>query len=125
MKNKLILSVFWMTVAVFLLIISATFIHIPVLEKLMSGSLRFLVIALFFLLGSALITLTVKEKITGKLRTFLLLTGASAAGMPVFVVLHNAVSGLSHTEEPVFFILATIICPLAFLVGALGTSIRI
>jgi len=114
-----------MTVAVFLLIISATFIHIPVLEKLMSGSLRFLVIALFFLLGSALITLTVKEKITGKLRTFLLLTGASAAGMPVFVVLHNAVSGLSHTEEPVFFILATIICPLAFLVGALGTSIRI
>ena len=125
MKNKLILSVFWMTVAVFLLIISATFIHIPVLEKLMSGSLRFLVIALFFLLGSALITLTVKAKITGKLRTFLLLTGASAAGMPVFVVLHNAVSGLSHTEEPVFFILATIICPLAFLVGALGTSIRI
>jgi hypothetical protein len=124
MKNKLILSVFWMTVAVFLLIISATFIRVSIFEKLMSGSLRFIIIALFFLLGAALITLAVKFKITGKIRTFLLLTGASAAGMPVFIVLHNVVSGLSHTEEPVFFILATIICPLAFLVGAFGTSIR-
>jgi hypothetical protein len=125
MKNKLILPIFWVTVAVFILIICATFIRIPILEKLLSGNMLFIVMALFFLLGAALITLTVKTKIVRKIRIFLLLTGASAAGMPVFVVLHNIVSGLSHTEEPVFFILATIMCPLAFLVGAFGTSTNI
>jgi hypothetical protein len=125
MNNKLILGVFWTTVVVFLFIICATFIPIPILEKLMSGNLLFIILALFFLLGAALITLTLKVKITGKIKALLLLTGASAAGMPVFIVLHNVASGLWHTEEPVFFILATIICPLAFLVGAFGMSIRI
>jgi hypothetical protein len=41
-------------------------------------------------------------------------------GLPVFGILHNAVSGLFNIEEPVFFILAAIVCPLGLLVGAVG-----
>lgn len=80
----------------------------------------------FFLLGLALIVLIVKKKVEGLqglLKKFLLLTGASAVGFFVFVLLHNAVGGLFGVEEPFFFILAVIVCPLGFLVGATGTIV--
>ncbi len=72
-------------------------------------------------LGIALIVLTLKKKTSGKSRVFLLLTGASAAGFLVFVILHNLVSALFNYEEAVLFIIAVIICPVAFLTGAIGT----
>ena len=77
----------------------------------------------FLALGVTLIVLTVKKKVAGILKKFLLLTGASAVGLPVFAVLHNLVSALFNTEEPVFFILATMVCPIAFLVGIVGTIV--
>jgi hypothetical protein len=123
MNNKLIRVIFWAMVAVFIIIVGSMFIRIPtggeprVYNMLLPG------IAVFFILGVALLTLTVKTKIEGKLKTFLLLTGASSVGLLVFTVLHNIVSGLFSIEEPVFFILATIICPLGFLVGAIGTIV--
>ena len=63
----------------------------------------------FFLLGLALMVLIVKkkeERLQGLLKKFLLLTGASAVGFFVFVILHNVVYGLFGIEEPFFFILA-------------------
>ena len=83
----------------------------------------------FLLLGAILISLTVKNKIEGPVKKFLLLTGISSVGFLVFVVLHNLVSGLlsvilnSEVEEPVFFILAVIVCPLGFIIGAAGSII--
>jgi hypothetical protein len=74
-------------------------------------------------LGVTLIVLTVKTKVGGILKKFLLLTGASAVGLPVFAILHNVVSGLFNIEEPVFFIIATIVCPVGFLVGAVGSIV--
>ena len=92
--------------------------------------------AVFFLLGGALIFFTVKEKVGGMPKKFLLLTGASAVGFLVFVFLHNAVYGLfihffgadfwdriGGADEPVFFFMAIIICPLGFLVGAVGSIV--
>ena len=93
--------------------------------------------AAFFLLGAALIFLTVKEKVGGMSKKFLILTGASAAGLPVFVLLHNAIYGLfihffgagfwdrvgPGGDEPFFFILAIFVCPLGFLVGAVGSIV--
>ncbi len=92
---------------------------------------------IFVLLGVALIFLTVKEKVGGMSKKFLILTGASAVGLPVFVLLHNAIYGLfihffgadfwerigPGGDEPVFFILATLVCPLGFLVGVVGSIV--
>ena len=94
----------------------------------------FSALAIFAGLGVTLIVLTVKKKVAGILRKFLLLTGASAVGLPVFAVLHNLVYALlilwfgedfwgASGDEPVFFILATIVCPIGFLVGAVGTIV--
>ena len=80
----------------------------------------------FFVLGLALIVSIKKKKAEGPqgwLKKFLLLTGASAVGYLPFILLHNAVYGLFGVEEPFFFILAAIVCPLGFLVGAIGTIV--
>jgi len=72
-----------------------------------------------------------------KLKKFLILTGASVAGFFVSVVLHNFIYGLfihffgkdfwnrigSGGDEPVFFILAIIVCPIGFLIGAIGSTV--
>jgi hypothetical protein len=120
-NNKSIRAIFWAMVAFFVIIICAIFADIPTTGNL-PGYILFIGIALFLLLGVALIVMTVKTKVGGLLKKFLLLTGASAAGLPVFAILHNVVSGLFN-EEAVFFILATLACPLGFLVGAIGTVV--
>ena len=121
MKGKLIWSIFWALVGVFVIVVSMMFI-----PPLGSYQMRFNSFAAWPVLaglGVTLLVLTVKTKVGGILKKFLLLTGASAVGLPVFVILHNVVSGLFNTEEPVFFILATIVCPIGFLVGAVGTIV--
>ena len=90
---------------------------------------------LLILGGGALIFFTIKKKVEGKLRKFQLLAGASALGIPVFAVLHNVAymlgimwfgeSAWGNGDEPVFFILATIVCPLGLLVGGIGSIILI
>jgi peptidoglycan/LPS O-acetylase OafA/YrhL len=122
-NSKLIQSIFWAVVAVFIIIICAMFLRIPLAENLPLGYVFLPGIAVLFLLGVVLIVLTVKTKAGGRLKKFLLLTGFSAAGLPVFAVLHNVVSGFFNIEEAVFFILATLVCPLGFLVGAIGTIV--
>jgi len=89
---------------------------------------------IFFLLGIALIVLTVKSGLRGLLKKFLLITGAAPIGTVVSIILHNAFYGvfiyflgadfwdrIGIGDEPVFFVLATIVCPIAFLVGVVGS----
>ncbi len=123
MNSRLIRSIFWTMVAVFIIIICAMFVRIPLGESLPLGYIFLPGIAVFFLLGVALIVLTIKIKVGRIFRKFLLLTGASASGLPLFVVLHNIVSGLFDIEEAVFFTLATLVCPLGFLTGVIGTIV--
>ena len=88
---------------------------------------------LLIVIGIVLILTTVKRKVTGKLKMFQLLAGASALGIPVFAVLHNVAymlvimwfgeSAFGNGDEPVFFFLAVIVCPLGLLVGGIGTII--
>jgi hypothetical protein len=91
---------------------------------------------LSFLLGVALIILTLKKKAKGLPKKFLLLTGFSLAGFFIFVLLHNLTYGLliyifgqdfwertGIGDEPVFFILAVIVCPIGLLVGLIGTIV--
>lgn len=122
---------------VFLIILSEFFF--PPFENLLRGSELFLIPpAVFFLLGLILIILTLKQKIKGKLKTFLILTGASATGFFVFVFLHNFFYALGILTEHIiilkylmevlhvgFFIIATIICPLGFLISIIATTVLI
>jgi hypothetical protein len=119
--RKSLWVIFWAMVGVFVILVCAMFI-LP-LVRLSLGLNVFVAWPIFFVLGVILIVLTIKEKTGGMLKKFLLLTGASAVGLPVFAVLHNLVSALFNTEEPVFFILATTVCPLGFLVGMVGTIV--
>ena len=65
---------------------------------------------------------------------FLILLGASVVGFFVFVVLHNVFYGLGQMAtdinilaqlldffHAVFFIIATLVCPTGFLIGAVGS----
>jgi len=120
---KSIWIIFWALVGVFIIIIGTMFVLVPLAGNLPLVNVFLPGIAIFLILGVALLVLTIKKKVEGNLKKFLLLTGASAAGLPVFAVLHNVVSGLFNIEEPVFFILATMVCPISFLVGAIGTIV--
>jgi hypothetical protein len=127
MKGKLIWSVFWALVGVpILIVVTLVGTRFPPFGQLLGGVAVNLVPAVglvFIGLGVTLIILTVKTRDGGMLKKFLLVIGASAVGLPVFGILHNAVSGLFNTEEPVFFIIAIIVCPIGFLVGAIGSIV--
>ncbi len=110
---------------------------IPAFRDLLHGSEVFLLpIAVFFLLGVALIILTVKEKVAGMLKKFFILTGASATSFLVSILLHNAIYGLliywfganfwdriGLGDEPFFFFVAIVVCPIGFLVGVVGSIV--
>jgi hypothetical protein len=121
-KGKLIWSIFWALVGV--AIVAGCFLFIPAFVALVAGSkLFFIPFTVLFLLGAALIVLTVDKKIAGLLKAFFLLTGASTTAILVFIVLHNVMVSWFGIEEPVFFILAVFVCPIAFLVGAIGSIV--
>jgi len=86
---------------------------------------------LLLLLAIVLIILIKKIKPQGMLKKFLILAGVSVAGFFISVLLHNLISGLlsqllkKEIEEPVFFILATIICPLGLMAGVIGSIIQL
>ena len=135
MNGKLSWSIFWALVGSYVVIACVFFI--PAFRDLLRGSEVFLLpIAVFFLLGVALIILTVKEKVGGMLKKFFLLTGASAAGFFVSILLHNAIYGLftywfganfwdkiGLGDEPFFFFVAILVCPIGFLVGMVGSIV--
>ena len=82
--------------------------------------------------------LTRKEKIKGNLRKHLLLTGASASGFLISVVLHNFLYALAIVFRPIyflsklmeflhvaFFLIATIGCPIGFLIGVFRSVVKL
>ena len=124
-----------MLVGVFLVILCQFFI--PAFGDLFDGSELFLVpMAIFCLLGLVLLILSLREKSIGKLKKFLILTGVSASGFFIFVILHNLFYALGMIVEEifilnylieglhvVFFLTAVIVCPIGFLIGMIGSII--
>jgi len=123
MKGKLVWSVFWVLVGIFIVVLSLIGIPRPLIPFGLSPAIFLSSMVVIALLGVALLFLTVKTKVEGILKKFLLLTGASAVGLPVCALLHNVVSRLFNIEEPVFFFMAIFVCPIGFLVGAAGTIV--
>lgn len=75
-------------------------------------------------------------KLSGKLRKFVILTGASILGFFIAVLLHNAFYGLgiitsdiavlSNTMEAldvIFFCLAVFVCPAGIIAGIIGSIV--
>jgi hypothetical protein len=92
--------------------------------KVLAGGLTVLAIA------SAAVYLYVvgaRRRIAGgrRARAFLFLALGGLVAFPVGVVLHNVISGLAHVEEPVFFVLAVLLAPLAMLIGAVGAFVAV
>ena len=131
MKKKIIPSILYFLITLFLLLVS--FFVIPFSDNLrhtlfpVAGVLAFI----FCVLGFTLIFLARKEK--GKQKLFLLITGISAAGFLVSVILHNFLYALAILAENIailhytfeflhtaFFIVGIIGCPIGFLVGVIG-----
>jgi hypothetical protein len=91
----------------------------------------------FFLLGLVVVVLTVRLNEARVKKAFFLLAGASAAAMPLCALLHNVVYALfllwfgegfwerHGADEPVFFILAIIVCPALFFVGTVGSLVSL
>jgi hypothetical protein len=135
-KSKIYIStlvIFWITFAFFIMVMAGMYLYIIPYIGMITG-IPFRVI--LSILGIVLIILAAKAKITKIAKIFFILTGASALGMGLSMVLHNLVFALlvklfgegifgSMGDEPVFFILATIVCPLALLVGAVGSIVLI
>jgi hypothetical protein len=71
------------------------------------------------------------KKLAGKLGVFVMMIGGAIVGFFVSVLLHNAIyAALFVTlldkpdfDEPVFFIIAVIVCPIVFVVGVVGSLV--
>lgn len=134
MNIKSIRLIFWIIMALFVIIILLMFTRGMFAGGVWFRYIMFPAFVIFLGLGIALLVLAVKKEPRGKRKTFLVLTGASAVGIPLSAVLHNLVYALfilifgedvweSLGDEPVFFTLTVIVCPLGFLVGAAGTIV--
>jgi len=71
-----------------------------------------------------------------RVKKFLILAGASLIGFPIFVILHNLFYGLGEIARGIivlehvlgflhaaFFIVAVMVCPPGFLIGAVGSVV--
>lgn len=133
---KLIKTIFYVLVGIFVMILGWMVFPDFVLAKKMLFPFGVVLVFVFSLLGLMLVFLTTKGKVKGKLRKFLILTGGSASGFLVGVLLHNFLYGLGMLVEQIvwlyfllevlhvgFFIMAVLVCPLGFLVGVVGSVV--
>ena len=150
MSHRSILPVFWALLGVFILVfISFNVINSPIrtlLNDLYPDDIVAVVVStffqfsglLFFALGLTLLILTARAKLDKIFKGVLLLTSSSAVGVFVSILLHGVLYGLfilifgedfwdrmGIPDEPVFFLMALIICPIAYLVGTVGSIVLI
>jgi len=129
--------VFYVLIGVFVVIFAEMFV--PAVGELLQGPFLFLLpFGVFFLLGVALLVLTLRQGIEGKPKKFLLLTGGSAAAVFVCVLLHNFLYALAILTEHIlvlhylfeflhaaFFVVGVLACPLGFVVGVIGSVVQL
>jgi hypothetical protein len=127
---KKVKNLFYLLIINFILILAQIFI--PAVRKMYGGSLLFLTpFVTFSILGFLLVYMTKKHKVKTKLKKSLNLVGYSAGFIFVGVIIHNLISGVGillfnkDFDEPLFFILATIILPFLFMIGAIKTILII
>jgi len=136
-RNKIytsMITVFWILLAFSVLALSNIFILNEF--DLFNRYIFFASAVILTLLGIALIVLAAKAKINRISKAFFILTGSSAAGIVIGSVLHNLVYALfielfgkgfwaGMGDEPVFFIIALVVCPISLLAGIIGCIVLI
>jgi hypothetical protein len=114
--KKTIWGVFWALVADFLVLV----VHfIPAVGQWGLTHMAFLPLlvgVLFFALGIALLVLTLRSKMAGLLKTFLIMTGAAPVAIPVGFVF------LELVPETVANLIMFVVL-LAFLTGIIGSIV--
>jgi len=133
-KENVLRVTFYLLVAIFILAVSIIFI--PAFRGIVSGAFMIISSAILLIFSSVLIGLTLVQKVEGKLKKLLILTGVSAAGFFVFALLHNIfyaleqvtshiiiLSYLMKAFEVVFFLIAIFACPIGFFIGVIGTIV--
>jgi hypothetical protein len=114
--KKAIWPVFWALVGDFV-VLALNFIPAVARWSYTFGTfLPLLVFALFLFLGIALLVLTLKGKVAGLLRTFLILTGAIPIAIPISFVLLKALP--ETIANCIFYAML-----LAFLAGVIGSIV--
>ena len=127
--------IFWILIVDFFIILCQLFL--PIFGFLLAGSIVFFIpMTIFCLLGLILLILISGKKEKNELKKFLILTGASAVGFFVFVILHNAFYALNTTTgnsfilnylveglQVISFLIAVFVCPISFIVGVIGSII--
>jgi hypothetical protein len=132
--KKTTLIFFGLLVGVFVLWLSSLFIS--AVREIFKGTSFILLLVSIFIFGFLLLIFTLKLQPRGLLKKFLVLISASSLGMVGGGILHNLLYALciyffganfwekiGLGDEPVFFFIAVIISPLAFLVGLIGTLV--
>jgi hypothetical protein len=133
-KKSLLSTTFYALVGVFLVIMCMFFV--PPVTEFIQGPIFLLPFIVFSLLGAALLFLTAKSKTKGKYRKLLILTGVSAVGFFISILLHNLLYALAIVSSHIiilkylfeflhatFFIIGVIVCPLGFAIGAISTIV--
>jgi hypothetical protein len=90
----------------------------------------------FGVLGLLLVVLTARLAEPRIRKVFFVLTGAASAGIAICAILHNLLDRLfiiwfgegfwekyGMSDEPVFFILAVLVCPALFVIGSVGSVV--
>ncbi|UCH52038.1 MAG: hypothetical protein JSV54_04685 [Chloroflexota bacterium] len=151
-NNKLIRPLFWSLLGAFILVFISIFAMNPPIRTMLNDLYPDETVAaivsiffrlsglLFFALGLALLILTIRTRasLNRPLKRFLLLTSSSAVGVFASILLHGMVYGLfilllgddfwnraGLEDEPFFFMMGLFICPIAYLVGTIGSIVLI
>lgn len=122
--------IFWAMIAIFVLLLTVIFSFSRICGIKLPPTTMLYLAGILLVLAAALVVMTIIVKESRIRKFFFLLTGASALGIPVCIVLHNLVYAFcikfncvywKGDDEPVFFILALLVCPALFILGALGS----
>ena len=130
---RFLTALFWAQLATFGAMLGITFIP---LRAPFGRSVYLPLMGACFVLGLALLILSIRAKSVGALRRFLILTAASSTGFAVSAALHNMFYALGTLTDdwPIlgyaltglnvaFFLIAVFVCPLGFLAGVVGTIV--
>lgn len=136
-QDKLIKVIFYTLIVLFTIIAFVILSPFEILSIHTFFPIILMIVITFFILGIALVVLTRKSKLEGKQRRFLILTGTSASGFFIGVILHNFLYalGIITNSIPVlhfsfeflhgaFFIIAVLVCPIGFIVGVVGSLVN-
>jgi hypothetical protein len=126
-------TIFWIVIAIFAAMVAVIAIGGLFLGHKLTMFLFASLLIIFGVLAVVLAVLSVRAKEPGIRKLFFVVTGISAAGIPVCVILHNLVFALcvkfgwafwgEGGDEAVFFILAIFVFPGLFVIGSLGSIV--